>query len=49
MMPLALKFGIVTAKEVSIDTLAERLRKETVTSGGVVKIPELVSAWAHKP
>jgi hypothetical protein len=38
------KFGITTPEEVSVDTLAERLHEESVTSGGVVKFPELVSA-----
>jgi hypothetical protein len=38
------KFGITTPEEVSVDTLAERLAEESVTSGGVVKFPELVSA-----
>jgi len=33
------KFGITTPEEVSVDTLAERLAEESVTSGGVVKFP----------
>lgn len=44
--PLIVKFGIVT-EEVDIDTLAERLRAETVEAGGAVKAPDLVSAWAQ--
>jgi ubiquinone/menaquinone biosynthesis C-methylase UbiE len=48
MMPLVLKFGIATAEEVEIETLAERLRAESVVYQGVVKPPEMVSAWAIK-
>lgn len=48
MLPLILKLGIATEEEVDIDTLAERLRAEIVASGGVIKPPDLVGAWAHK-
>jgi ubiquinone/menaquinone biosynthesis C-methylase UbiE len=47
--PLLERFGIATAEEVGVETLAGRLREETVASGGVVKPPEMVSAWAQKP
>ena len=47
MLPLTFKFGIATAAEVDIDTLADRLRSETLAHGGVVKSPDLVSAWAR--
>ena len=49
LLPLLERFGIASAEEVGVETLAERLREETVASGGVVKPPELVSAWATKP
>ncbi len=49
LLPLVEKFGIATAEEADVDTLADRLREELVTSGGVVKPPEMVSAWAPKP
>lgn len=48
MLPLIVKLGIATEEEVGIDTLAQRLRAEIVASGGVVKTPELVGAWARK-
>lgn len=48
MLPLILKLGIATEEEIEIDTLAERLRAETVDLGGIVKTPELVGAWARK-
>jgi hypothetical protein len=47
MMPLVERFGVATAAEVEIDTLAERLRAETASSGGVVKSPDLIGAWAR--
>jgi hypothetical protein len=49
LLPLLERFGIVSAEEVGIETLAERLREEMVSSGGVGKPPEMVSAWAQKP
>ena len=49
LLPLVLKLGIATEQEVEIDTLSERLRQETAAAGGVVKMPEVVSAWALKP
>jgi SAM-dependent methyltransferase len=48
MLPLILKLGIATDEEVEIDTLAERLRAETLETDGVVKTPNLVGAWARK-
>ena len=47
MLPLVLKLGIATEEEVGIDSLAERLRAEVVASGGVIKNPDLVGAWAR--
>jgi hypothetical protein len=49
MLPLTFQFGIATPEEVDIDTLAARLRAETVAHGGVVKTPDLVGAWARQP
>ena len=49
MLPLILKLGIATEEEeVDIDTMAERLRAETLGADGVVKSPDLVGAWARK-
>jgi SAM-dependent methyltransferase len=48
-LPLILKFGIATAEEVGIETLADRLREEVVSQGGVARLPALVSAWTRKP
>ena len=46
-LPLILKFGIATVEEVGIETLADRLREE-VGSGGIARLPALVSAWTRK-
>jgi hypothetical protein len=48
MLPLMVTFGVATEAEVGIDTLASRLRAETTAAGGVVKAPDMVSAWTHR-
>lgn len=48
MLPIILASGAATAEEVDIDTMAERLRQETVAYRGVVSTPHLVSAWTRK-
>ena len=49
LLPLMVKLGIATEEEVEVNTLAERLRLETVAADGVVKAPEVVGAWALRP
>jgi hypothetical protein len=49
MLPLTVRLGVATADEVDIDTLADRLRAETVAADGVVKAPDLVGAWVRVP
>jgi SAM-dependent methyltransferase len=46
-LPLLLKYGLVTAEEVEISTLAHRLRKAAAANPGVVMAPDLVSAWTR--
>jgi SAM-dependent methyltransferase len=46
-MPLIEKFGIATKEDIGIETLADRLREETVSRGGVARGPVLVSAWVR--
>jgi ubiquinone/menaquinone biosynthesis C-methylase UbiE len=46
-LPLILRFGLATEEEIDIDTLAERLREETVGHGGAARLPVLVSAWSR--
>lgn len=47
MMPLLVRFGIAIEEEVEIETVAQRLREETLASGSVVKISDVVSAHAR--
>jgi 2-polyprenyl-3-methyl-5-hydroxy-6-metoxy-1,4-benzoquinol methylase len=47
-LPLIQQFGLATEEDIGIETLAERLRQETVSQGGVARGPALISAWACK-
>ena len=49
LLPNLVKFGIATAEEIDIDTLADRLCAEIVRHNGVARAPAVVSAWIHKP
>lgn len=46
LLPLLEEFGIATAEEVDVDTLAERVRKEIVASKHPVVLAPHVTAWA---
>ena len=46
-LPLILQLGLATKEEIDIDTLAERLREETVGHSGAARLPILVSAWTR--
>lgn len=48
-VPLIARFGVATAEEVAIDTLAERLRDDRVGSGGILALQMIVGAAARKP
>lgn len=45
-LPLIRQFGLATEEEIGIDTLAARLREETVRHAGAARLPVVVSAWA---
>jgi ubiquinone/menaquinone biosynthesis C-methylase UbiE len=47
LLPLVLKAGLASEEEIGIDTLEERLRAEAVTANGIIRLPELVNAWAR--
>jgi ubiquinone/menaquinone biosynthesis C-methylase UbiE len=48
-LPLILKFGIATAEEVALDTLAQRFREESAKQRMVVRIGmDIISAWTRK-
>jgi SAM-dependent methyltransferase len=48
-LPLTEKLGIATACEIDIDSLASRLRADTLAADGVVRAADLVGAWARTP
>ena len=48
LLPLIEARGIATAAEVQVDTLAERLRDEILSTDSVVLYTALVTAWAQK-
>ena len=48
-LPLMEAYGIVTAEEVDIETLPQRLRNEVVTSKRPILLPPHVTAWAQLP
>jgi SAM-dependent methyltransferase len=48
LLPAMERFGIATAAEVDIETLADRLRAETVASGGIITLQTIIGAAARK-
>ncbi len=49
MVPLIEEFGLATAEEVDLDTLADRLRNEVVSTKRAFMLPPHVTAWAVLP
>jgi SAM-dependent methyltransferase len=48
-LPVLERFGIATAGEVDVDTLADRLREEAVARSSVITLQMAVGAFARKP
>jgi hypothetical protein len=48
-LPLMERFGVATAGEVDIDTLADRLREETGARDSVITLQMAVGGFARKP
>lgn len=46
-LPLLEEYGIATAEEVDVETLAERIRREVVTAKRPFALPPHVTAWAR--
>jgi SAM-dependent methyltransferase len=46
-LPLSVQLGLATEEEIDIDTLADRLREETVGHSGAARLPVVVSAWTR--
>jgi len=49
LVPTLEKFNIVSAAQVQIDSLADRMRQEVVAKQGIAMSYGLVGAWATKP
>ena len=49
LLPMLQKFAGVDPAVVDVDTLAERLRREVVKSGGVMMLPLMFGAWSRRP
>jgi hypothetical protein len=49
LLPLMERTGVATAAEVDIDTLAARLRTETVERKATLVSPLFIGAWTHIP
>jgi SAM-dependent methyltransferase len=47
MLPMLLRLNVVTAADVDLNTLADRLRREAVVGGQCLMFPLLVSAWSR--
>ncbi len=47
MLPLLSRLKVVTAAEVALETLADRLRHEAVDGGRCLMFPLLISAWSR--
>ena len=48
-LPLMERFGIATAAEVGVETIAQRLRHEAIANKVVATWPPVMRAWARKP
>ena len=48
LLPHFTRIGAVTAEEIGIDTLEDRLRAEVVAAGGVQVLPTVVGAWSRR-
>jgi ubiquinone/menaquinone biosynthesis C-methylase UbiE len=46
-LPLAEKLGVTTATALDVDTLADRMREETVAKGALLRMPELIAGWTR--
>jgi hypothetical protein len=47
LLPQAEALGVISAEEVQIDTLEERMRADLARTGGVMSTPLLIGAWAR--
>lgn len=48
LLPRMIEMGLVAAGEVDVDALAERLREEVMSGGGVMMLAPVVGAWSRR-
>jgi SAM-dependent methyltransferase len=48
LQPLMERLGVATAAEIGIDTLADRIREETLALNATLVSPSLIGAWTRK-
>ena len=48
LLPTMERFGIATAAEVEIDSLAQRIGDEVLAKDGVIPAPRLIGVWARQ-
>lgn len=49
LLPMMERYGVASAAEVEIETLAERLNGEMQSRDGIAILPSIVGAWARMP
>ena len=49
LLPMMEQMGLVSAKDVDVETLADRLRAEALGLREVQMLPIAMGAWARKP
>jgi 2-polyprenyl-3-methyl-5-hydroxy-6-metoxy-1,4-benzoquinol methylase len=49
LLPTMERFGVATAADVGIDTLASRLRREAIEHNACIMPPPLIGAWTRTP
>jgi len=49
LLPMLEQMGLVSAEDVDIETLADRLRAEALGQRGIQMLPIVMGAWARKP
>ena len=48
LLPLVERLGVATAADIGIDTLADRIREETLALNATLVSPSLIGAWTRK-
>lgn len=49
LLPAMEKFGVATAAEVGVETIAERLHQEAIVGDRCILMPRLIGCWAKAP